>query len=74
MGGFYDGWLNVRAAAPNAFSLNSYGYNSTLNGVAYAGQGTVSSVPDSGPGVVGIALIAAVAAGIHLLRKLRIKS
>ena len=73
-GGDYYGWLNVQAAASNTFSLESYGYNSTLNGAAYAGQGTVSSVPDSGPGVVGLALIAAGAAGIRLLRKLRIKS
>jgi len=73
-GGYYNGWLNVQAAASNTFSLNSYGYNSTLNGTANAGLGTVSSVPDSGPGVVGLALIAAGAAGIRLLRKLRIKS
>ena len=73
-GGYYNGWLNVQAAASNTFSLNSYGYNSTLNGAANAGWGTVSSVPDSGPGVVGLALIAAGAAGIRLLRKLRIKS
>ena len=73
-GGYYNGWLNVQAASSNTFSLNSYGYNSTLNGAAYAGQGTVSSVPDSGPGVVGLALVAAGAAGIRLLRKLRIKS
>ncbi|MBT6769297.1 MAG: hypothetical protein HOA81_09935 [Opitutales bacterium] len=72
--GYYNGWLNVQAAASNTFSLNSYGYNSTLNGAANAGWGTVSSVPDSGPGVVGLALIAAGAAGIRLLRKLRIKS
>ena len=73
-GDYYNGWLNVQAAASNTFSLNSYGYNSTLNGAANAGLGTVSSVPDSGPGVVGLALIAAGAAGIRLLRKLRIKS
>ena len=73
-GGYYNGWLNVQAAASNTFSLNSYGYHSTLYGAANAGLGTVSSVPDSGPGVVGLALIAAGAAGIRLLRKLRIKS
>jgi len=70
-GGYYNGWLNVEAPNMFGFTINSYGYNSTLNGAAYAGQGTVSSVPDSGPGVVGLALVAAGAAGIRLLRKLR---
>ncbi|MDA7640960.1 hypothetical protein N8787_04910 [Opitutaceae bacterium] len=66
------GWLNANIGGSSAFTLNSYGYNSTLNEVAIAGQGSTSSqVPDTGPGIVGLALIGAGAAGVRLLRKLR---
>ena len=65
------GWFNTEIVNPNAFTLNSYGYNSTLNEAALAGQGSSSQVPDSGPGIVGLALIGAGAAGIRLLRKRR---
>ena len=65
------GWLNANINT-SSFTLNSYGYNSTLNEAAIAGQGSTSSqVPDSGPGIVGLALIGAGAAGVRLLRKLR---
>jgi hypothetical protein len=65
------GWLNITSFNTKSFTLNSYGYNSTLNEVAIAGQGSVAGVPDSGPGIVGLALIGAGAAGVRLLRKLR---
>ena len=65
------GWFNMEKVNTNAFTLNSYGYNSTLNEAAIAGQGSVAGVPDSGPGIVGLALIGAGAAGVRLLRKLR---
>ena len=63
------GWLKATFVSSSAFTLNSYGYNDTLNEAAIAGQG--SAVPDSGPGVVGLALLGAGAAGMRLLRKLR---
>ena len=63
------GWLKANIGS-SSFTLNSYGYNSTLNEAAIAGQGS-SAVPDSGPGVVGLALLGAGAAGMRLLRKLR---
>jgi hypothetical protein len=65
------GWLNITSFNTKSFTLNSYGYNSTLNEAAIAGQGSVAGVPDSGPGIVGLALIGAGAAGVRLLRKLR---
>ena len=75
LGPGYDhtyGWFNVTMDSASTFTLNSYGYNSTLNGIAIAGQGSTSSqVPDSGPGIVGLALLGAGAAGMRLLRKLR---
>ena len=63
------GWVKATIGS-SSFTLNSYGYNSTLNESAIAGQGS-SAVPDSGPGVVGLALLGAGAAGMRLLRKLR---
>ena len=73
-GGPYTyGWLKVSAEAGNTFTVSSYGYNSTLNSAALAGQGSVAGVPDSGPGFVGLALLGAGAAGVRLLRKLRSK-
>ena len=69
-----NGWFKVTIDGSSSFTLNSYGYNSTLNGAAIAGQGTVAGVPDSGPGIVGLALLGAGAAGVRLLRKLRSKS
>ncbi len=75
--GFTDGWFKVKFYGTSSFTLNSYGYNSTLNEAAIAGQGTVvgvTGVPDSGPGIVGLALLGAGAAGVRLLRKLRSKS
>ena len=71
---YTDGWFKVTFYGTSSFTLNSYGYNSTLNGAAIAGQGTVAGVPDSGPGIVGLALLGAGAAGVRLLRKLRSKS
>ena len=71
---YINGWLKVTIDGSSSFTLNSYGYNSTLNGAAIAGQGTVAGVagvPDSGPGIVGLALIGAGAAGVRLWRKLR---
>ena len=71
---FTDGWFKVTIDGSSSFTLNSYGYNSTLNEAAIAGQGTVAGVagvPDSGPGIVGLALLGAGAAGMRLLRKLR---
>ena len=66
------GWLKgTHGTHLASFTLNSYGYNSTLNEAAIAGQGTVAGVPDSGPGIVGLALLGAGAAGMRLLRKLR---
>jgi len=64
------GWLKATFVSSSSFTLNSYGYNDTLNEAAIAGQGS-SAVPDSGPGVVGLALLGAGAAGVRLLRKLR---
>ena len=64
------GWLKATFVSSSALTLNSYGYNSTLNEAAIAGQGS-SAVPDSGPGVVGLALLGAGAAGMRLLRKLK---
>ena len=72
-----NGWFKVTIDGSSSFTLNSYGYNSTLNEAAIAGQGTVAGVagvPDSGPGIVGLALLGAGAAGMRLLRKLRSKS
>ena len=69
---FTYGWFKVTGNS-STFTLNSYGYNSTLNAAATAGQGS-SAVPDSGPGIVGIALLGAGAAGMRLLRKLRSKN
>ena len=66
------GWVRVTRESGNSFTLGSYGYNSTLNIAAVAGQGNVAGVPDSGPGIVGLALIGAGAAGVRLLRKLRV--
>ena len=74
LSGHTDGWFKVTIDGSSSFTLNSYGYNSTLNGAAIAGQGTVAGVagvPDSGPGIVGLALLGAGAAGVRLLRKLR---
>ena len=65
------GWFKVTTVSSSAFTLNSYGYNSTLNADAIAGQGNATGVPDSGPGIVGLALLGAGAAGVRLLRKLR---
>ena len=68
-GGSYTyGWLNVDTDGIRNNSVRSYGYNSTLNEAAIAGQGAVS---DNGPGIFGIALIGAGAAGVRLWRKLR---
>lgn len=64
------GWLKATFFSSSSMTLNSYGYNDTLNAAAIAGQGS-SAVPDSGPGVVGLALLGAGAAGVRLLRKLR---
>ena len=65
------GWLKATfGSTSTSMTLNSYGYNDTLNEAAIAGQGS-SAVPDSGPGVVGLALLGAGAAGMRLLRKLR---
>ena len=72
-GPYTYGWLKVSAEAGNTFTVSSYGYNSTLNAQALAGQGSVAGVPDSGPGLVGLALLGAGAAGVRLLRKLRSK-
>ena len=67
-----NGWFKVTIDGSSSFTLNSYGYNSTLNGAAIAGQGSTSSqVPDTGPGIVGLALLGAGAAGMRFLRKLR---
>ena len=68
------GWLKgTQGTHLASFTLSSYGYNSTLNEAAIAGQGSTSSqVPDTGPGFVGIALLGAGAAGMRLLRKLRV--
>ena len=63
------GWVKATIGS-SSFTLNSYGYNDTLNEAAIAGQGS-AAVPDSGPGVVGLALLGAGAAGMRLLRKLR---
>ncbi|MDG2169825.1 MAG: hypothetical protein P8L44_18095 [Opitutales bacterium] len=63
------GWVKANIGS-SSFTLNSYGYNDTLNEAAIAGQGS-AAVPDSGPGVVGLALLGAGAAGMRLLRKLR---
>ena len=72
LSGHTDGWFKVTIDGSSSFTLNSYGYNSTLNEAAIAGQGSTSSqVPDSGPGIVGLALLGAGAAGVRLLRKLR---
>ncbi|QXD32623.1 hypothetical protein [Candidatus Pelagisphaera phototrophica] len=73
---YTNGWFKVTIDGTSSFTLNSYGYNSTLNGAAIAGQGTVAGapvagVPDTGPGIVGLALLGAGAAGVRLLRKLR---
>ena len=71
---YTNGWFKVTIDGSSSFTLNSYGYNSTLNEAAIAGQGTVAGVagvPDSGPGIVGLALLGAGAAGMRLLRKLR---
>ena len=71
-GDYTNGWFNLKIDGSSSFTLNSYGYNSTLNEAAIAGQGSTSSqVPDSGPGIVGLALLGAGAAGVRLLRKLR---
>ncbi|MBT5168444.1 MAG: hypothetical protein HOL92_08215, partial [Opitutales bacterium] len=67
---FTYGWLKITFGSSSSFTLNSYGYNDTLDEAAIAGQGS-SAVPDSGPGVVGLALLGAGAAGMRLLRKLR---
>jgi hypothetical protein len=64
------GWLKASSGSFSSFTLNSYGYNDTLNEAAIAGVGS-SAVPDSGPGVVGLALLGAGATGMRLLRKLR---
>jgi len=68
-GNYTYGWFKATIVSSSAFTLNSYGYNSTLNAAAIAGQ--PAGVPDSGPGIVGLALIGAGAAGVRLLRKLR---
>ena len=70
------GWFNATINGSSSFTLNSYGYNSTPNVAAFAGQGNVAGapvagVPDTGPGIVGLALLGAGAAGVRLLRKLR---
>ena len=65
------GWFKATIVSSSAFTLNSYGYNSTVGAAATAGDGEVAGVPDSGPGIVGLALIGAGAAGVRLLRKLR---
>ena len=79
LSGHTDGWFKVTIDGSSSFTLNSYGYNSTPNVAAFAGQGNVAGapvagVPDTGPGIVGLALLGAGAAGVRLLRKLRSKS
>jgi hypothetical protein len=70
--GYTYGWVKTTIVSSNALTLDSYGYNSTLNeAAAIAGKGSVAGVPDSGPGIAGLALIGAGAAGVRLLRKLR---
>jgi len=69
--GYTYGWVKTTIVSSNALTLDSYGYNSTLNEAAIAGKGSVAGVPDSGPGIAGLALIGAGAAGVRLLRKLR---
>ena len=55
------GWFSVTMDSASTFTLNSYGYNSTLNEAAIAGQGS-SAVPDSGSTAallgVGVAALA----------------
>ena len=66
---FTYGCFKVTTISSSAFTLNSYGYNDSLNAPAIAGGS--SAVPDSGPGIVGLALLGAGAAGVRLLKKLR---
>ncbi|MBT3483382.1 MAG: hypothetical protein HN457_18345 [Opitutales bacterium] len=56
----------------SAKTFRYWGYESVANTavITQAGLGS-SAVPDSGPGVVGLALLGAGAAGMRLLRKLR---
>ena len=42
------GWFSVTMDSASTFTLNSYGYNSTKNAAAIAGQGAVAGVPDTG--------------------------
>jgi hypothetical protein len=53
----------------SAKTFQHWGYESVANQSVITPAG--SPVPDSGPGVVGLALLGAGAAGVRLLRKLR---
>lgn len=55
----------------SARTFQHWGYESVANQSVITQAGAGSPVPDSGPGVVGLALLGVGAAGVRLLRKLR---
>ena len=68
---FIYGYLQLDfGSSPGDMTLQYWGYESVVNTGVMTPSGS-SSVPDAGPGFVGIALLGAGAAGMRLLRKLR---
>ena len=67
------GYLQFDFDSAQTATVQHWGYESVFN-TAVTTPGGSSSVPDTGPGLFGLALLGAGAAGVRLLRKLRSKS
>ena len=67
------GYLQFDFDSAQTATVQHWGYESVFLTAVTTPAGS-SSVPDTGPGFVGIALLGAGAAGVRLLRKLRSKS
>ncbi|QXD31245.1 hypothetical protein [Candidatus Pelagisphaera phototrophica] len=68
---FTYGYLQFDFDSSQNATVQHWGYESVVN-TAVTTPGGSSSVPDTGPGLFGIALLGAGAAGMRLLRKLRV--
>ena len=64
------GYLQFDFDSAQTATVQHWGYESVFN-AAVTTPGGSSSVPDTGPGLFGLALLGAGAAGVRLLRKLR---
>ena len=68
---FTYGYLQFDFDSSQNATVQHWGYESVVNTAVTTPGGSSSSVTDTGPGVFGIALLGAGAAGMRLLRKLR---